>query len=187
MKQVNVPYYTQQQIENGEVTYPFSSDFMEYHGMEHKYYLTEKALNYYGIDVERRYISTSNNKVAEFLDKVTQKVYNYIQYKSGWKNFTVQMYRIAKGQAKPYNDPYTYRKEFERALVEQAKFLIENGDSARYSAYNMEQGERQPLKPEETFMQDSDIATETKRILEFLGLTRWFTLGQMSVLNQEEF
>jgi hypothetical protein len=51
----------------------------------------------------------------------------------------------------------------------------------------MEQGERQPLKPEETFMQDSDIATETKRILEFLGLTRWFTLGQMSVLNQEEF
>ena len=77
--------------------------------------------------------------------------------------------------------------KFERALVEQAKFLIENGDSARYSAYKMEQAEKQPLKPEETFMQDSDIATETKRILEFLGLTRWFTLGQMSVLNQEEF
>ena len=187
MKQVNVPFYTEQQFENGEATYPCSSKYMEYHGMEHKYYLTAEALAYYGIDVERRYISSSNNKVTEFIDKVTQKVYNYIQYKSGWKNYGVQMYRIAKGIAKPYNDAYTYRKEFERALVEQAKYLIENGDSAKYSAYNMEQGERQPLKPEEEFRDNSDIATETKRILDFLGLTRWFSLGSLAALDPNQY
>ena len=166
--------------------YPCNTQYMVYNPLDHKYYLTEEALNYYGIDVERRYVGSEPNKVKTFLELVTKKVYDYIAYKSGWKCFMMQQYKIAKSTGKMFGH-YQFRKEFQNALISQAKFLIENGDSARYSAYNMEQGEKQPLKPEETFMQDSDIAIETKRILEFLGLTRWFSLGQMSVLNQEEF
>ncbi len=166
--------------------FPCNTQFMVYNPLQHKYFLTEEALYYYGIEVDRKYMSDNPNKTREFIEKVTKKVYDYIAYKSGWKLFQVQQYRIAKSTGKMY-DKYEFRKQFESALVSQARYLLENGDSARFSINNLESGVFDRAKPEEKFMDTGDIAPETQRTLNFLGLDRWFSVVQYGRLNTDEY
>lgn len=187
MKQSNIPYYNDpEDFDDGLNKYPCSTKYMYYNGAEHKYYLTREALNFYGLNVERKYISDSTNKVDEFINLVTKKVYDYIGYKSGWKLFPIQMYRIATGNNRLL-DPYEFRHQFELALVSQAKYIIENGDSARYSGIDLEKGEREERRPEDEFMNISDIAPETRRALKFMGLDRWFSIHQVGKLDTTKF
>lgn len=188
MKLSDIPTYNDpDDFLNEEVKkYPCNTQYMKYNPLDHKYYLTEEALNYYGLDVERRYIGNEPNKIKVFIELVTKKVYDYIAYKSGWKCFMVQQYRIAKSQGKMVGE-YQYRNEFQNALVSQAKFLIENGDSARYSINNLEKGVSERNKPEEDYMDTGDISPETKRTLTFLGLDRWFTLSQFARISEDEY
>ena len=187
MKFSDIPTYNDPvDFEDGTATYPCNTQFMVYNPLQHKYFLTEEALNYFGIDVERKYVSDNPNKTTEFIEKVTKKVYDYIAYKSGWKCFPVMQYRIAKSYGKMY-DKYEFRHQFEQALVSQARFLIKNSDSAEYSKENLEKGLVDEAPPENKFMNTSDIATETKRTLNFLGLDRWFRLYQTRRLNTDEY
>lgn len=187
MKYSDIPNYTDPtDFLNDENTYPCNTQYMVYNPLDHKYYLTEEALNYYGIDVERKYVGSEPNKKQIFIQLVTKKVYDYIAYKSGWKCFMLQQYRIAKSTGKMF-DKYQFRKEFQNALISQAKFLIENGDSARFSINNLENGVADMSKPEDVFMDTGDISNETKRTLNFLGLDRWFTLGQHIRINKDEY
>lgn len=187
MREVDVPNYIDpEDFENGNASYPCNTQWMIYKPLVHKYYLTEQAINYYGIDVERKYISDNPNKMEEFINLVTKKVYDYICYRCGWNCFATIMYRIAKGYVKNI-DQYTARKEFENALVSEAKFLIDNGDSARYAKENLEKGIYEVGKPEDKFFDTSDIAPETKRALHFLGFDRWFSLVQTRRFNTDEY
>lgn len=185
MKFSDVPTYNDpQDFVNDNAKYPCNTQFMVYNPLVHQYFLTEKALEYYGIDVDRKYISDSPNKRQEFIEKVTNKVYEYIQYKCGWKRYQIILYRIAKGYCRGYN-PYSMRKQFQDALIYEAKWLIENGDGAQFSKQNVEKGIVEEKAPEETWMDTSDIATGTKRIVKILGLDKWFSIGQQVVLNNE--
>lgn len=185
---ITVPTYNDPMgFMEGNAKYPCNTQYMVYNPLEHKYYLTEEALSFYGLDVETLYPSTSNNKVQEFIYKVTKKIYDYIAYKSGWKNRAVQMYRIATAPKTIYADQYAFRKDFERVLVAEAQWILNNGDSAQYSPYDMEKGQIPNGKPEEDWRNTSDIAPEAQRTLEFLGLTRWFTLWQLPVLDQNKY
>ena len=188
MKISDVPVYKDSEdFETREdIKYPCSTQYMVYNPLQHKYFLTKEALDYYGIDVDRKYVSDNPNKVDEFINKVTKKVYDYIAYKSGWKNFNVMQYRIAKSLGKMY-DEYEYRKQFEQALITQAQFLIDNGDSARFSINNYETGVFDKVKPQEDYMDTGDISPETKRTLNFLGLDRWFSIVQRGRLNTDEY
>lgn len=188
MREIDVPNYIDPtDFENGEeLSYPCNTQYMVYKPLVHKYYLTEEAINYYGIDVERKYISDSPNKMQEFIEKVSKKVYDYIRYKCGWNCFPVVMYRIAKGLVKNL-DKYAVRKEFESLLVAEAQFLIENGDSAKFAKEDLERGVYEVGKPEDKFMDTSDISPETKRSLNFLGFDRWFSLVQIRRLNNDEY
>lgn len=187
MKFRDIPTYDDpMDFENENIKYPCNTQFMVYNPLQHKYFLTEEALEYYGIDVDRKYISDNPNKKREFIEKVTKKVYDYIAYKSGWKCFNVMMYRIAQSLGKAY-DKYEFRKQFESALVSQAQYLLENGDSARYSKENLEKGIIENTPPEQEFMDTSDIGNETKRTLHFLGLDRWFSVVQWGKLNTDEY
>ena len=133
----------------GEVTYPCNTQFMVYNPLLHQYFLTEEALNYYGIDVNRKYITDNvNNKTDEFIEKVSKKIYDYIMYKVGKPKFQVILYRIATSQGANI-DKYAFRKKFQDILVAEAKWLIANGDSAEYSAMNLHQGKPLGIKPEE--------------------------------------
>ena len=187
MKLSDIPTYNDPyDFDDGSNKYPCNTQFMTYNPLDHKYYLTEQALQYHGIDVERRYIGSEQNKVNAFIQKVTKKVYDYIAYKSGWKCFMAMQYRIAKSTGKMVKN-YQFRKEFENALVAQAFFLLENGDSARYSINNLEKGISERNKPEENFMDTGDISPETKRTLNYLGLDRWFQLSQFARINEDEY
>lgn len=188
MKFSDIPVYNDpiDFMDDAEVKYPCNTQFMVYNPLEHKYFLTPEALAEYGIDVERKYVSDNPNKVKEFIDKVTKKVYDYIAYKSGWKVFNVLQYRIAQSLGKMY-DKYEFRKQFEKALITQAQFLLDNGDGARYSVNNLENGTFERVKPEEDFMDTGDISPETKRSLNFMGLDRWFSIVQTGRLNTDEY
>ena len=178
MKQIDIPVYNDpNDFENDNVTYPCSTQYMVYNGLVHKYYLTEEALNKAGIDVERKYIYNGQNKTQHFIELVSKKIYDYICYKAGWVNFQVQMYRIATAPKQMIGDQYAFRKEFENVLLAEARWLIDNQDSAQYSAVDIEKGEKNGKKPEENWEDTNDIAVEAKRQLKFLGLDRWFTLA----------
>lgn len=188
MLQENVPYYNDPtDFEGGNNTYPCSTQYMVYNGLEHKYYLTEEALNHYGIDVQRKYINDVANKTEHFIRLVTKKIYDTINYKCGYQNFQVQTYRIATAPTAIYQDQYAFRKAFEEILVAQARWIIDNGDSAQYSYDNMEKGQKVGIKPEEDWRNLSDIAPESLRQLQYLGLLRWFTLAPNRRLDTDKY
>jgi len=188
MIESDIPYYDDPTgFVDGDNTYPCNTQYMVYNPLQHKYFLTEVGLNYYGVDAERRYISSNPNKVRELIEKTTKKVYDTIQYLAGWKNYQVQMYRIATVPTQLYQDRYTFRKQFEQALISQANWIIDNGDSAKYSVNNMEKGADNKTPPEEKWRDLSDVSHETLRTLEFLGLTRWFTIAQFARLDTSKY
>lgn len=184
MKKSDIPFYNDpEDFENGENKYPCNTQYMAYNPMLHRYFLTPEGLMFYGIDAERMYASTNPDKINELIKKTSKKVYDYIQYKAGRKCYQVQMYRIATAPKTIYPDQYYMRKQFEEALAEQARFIVDTGDSAKYSRTNMEN----PDEPEEVVRNTSDIAEETIRTLETLGLTRWFKLPEFYRLNLDEY
>lgn len=187
MKLSDIPNYNDpSDFFDDDNKYPCNTQYMVYNPLDHKYYLTEETLNYYGLDVERRFVSNEPNKKRAFIELVTKKVYDYIAYKSGWKCFMMQQYRIATSKGKMFGK-YQYRKEFQNALISQAKYLLENGDSAKFSITNLESGVFDRVPPEEDVMDTGDIAPETKRTLSFLGLDRWFTVSQFVRINDNEY
>ncbi len=188
MKKSQVPFYNDP-TDFGEKPnlYPCDTQFMVYDPLLHKYFLTQEALNVHGIDVERQYISQNANKMQEFLRIVTDTVYDYIQYKAGWKNFQVMLYRIAVCPNQIYQDPYAFRKQFEEVLLIQAQYLIENGCSANYSGVNLARGKRDGVPPENEFRDNSSVSPRAINKLEFMGLTRWFTLPQLVRLDIDKY
>jgi hypothetical protein len=187
MRKEDVPYYDDPTgFENGGNKYPCDTQYMVYNPMLHRYYLTPDGLNKYGIEAERLYVSSNPNKIQELIEKTSKKVYDYIQYKSGVKCYPLMMYRIATAPATIYPDQYYMRKQFEEALADQARWLCENGDSARYSFINIASGQK--TNPEEDFIRDnSDMSKETMRTLNTLNLTKWFTIGSNVILDNSKY
>ncbi len=165
MKKIDIPFYNDpEDFIDGTNKFPCDTQYMVYNPLLHRYFLTPAGLSYYGIDAERQYASTNPNKVQELIQRTSKKVYDYIQYTSGRKCFQIQMYRIATAPKTIYPDQYYMRKQFEEALAEQARFIVESGDSARYSRTNFENEQGQtPIKPEDQMRDTSDMATETIR------------------------
>ena len=186
MKQIDVPTYNDPTDFGGDnIQYPCSTQYMYYNGLEHKYYLTREGLAYYGLDVENKYISDNPNKVQEFLTLVTKKVYDYVRWAAGYNNAQTQIYRIAIAKTGAYSgDQYAFRKDFEEALVYEARWLLENGDTARCLDADNKQTN---IPPEQKQMDTTDISPETIRTLTYLGLNRWYTLCQWYNLDDAKY
>lgn len=182
MKKSDIPFYNDPHgFESGEVKYPCDTEFMVYNPLVHKYFLTREGLAFYGIEAERKYISSNPNKVEELIMLTTKKIYDTIQYLVGAKNYEVILYRIA---VTPQGvDKYAFRKDFENVLVSQAKHIIEMGDSARYG-YNDEAGK---VAPEGQWRNLNDISQEALRSLDAMGLTRSFIIGAMVPLDKNKY
>ncbi|MDE6597596.1 MAG: hypothetical protein K2K60_03045 [Clostridia bacterium] len=188
MTEKDVPLYLDPKgFVSNDNKYPCSTQYMVYDPMQHKYFLTEKCLNFHGIDVERRYISCSPNKIKEFIELVTDTVYDYIQYKVGLKNFQVMLYRIAVAPEQIYLDPYTFRKQFEKVLIIQAKYIIDNGVISNYSAYDLAHGIPDGKKPEDEFRDNLMVAPRAINKLESMGLTSWFSLAPFINLDTNKY
>lgn len=185
MRKEDIPYYNDaEDFENGGNKYPCDTQYMVYNPMLHRYYLTPEGLNKYGIDAERLYVSNNPNKVQELIEKTSKKVYDYIQYKSGVKCYPLMMYRIATAPTVIYPDQYYMRKQFEEALADQARWLCENGDSARYSLVNIVEGQ---VVKDDGVRDMGDISKETMRTLDTLNLTRWFTVSPNIFLDNSKY
>ena len=72
---------------------------------------------------------------------------------------------------------------FSSIEIDSSFFIV----SARFSINNLENGVADMSKPEEVFMDTGDISNETKRTLNFMGLDRWFTLGQYVRISKDEY
>lgn len=188
MKVSDVPVYNDPtDFEEGGNKYPCTTQFMRYDPLQHKYFLTEEALALHGIDVARQYVSNSPNKTREFIELVTSTVYDFIQYKAGWRNFQVMLYRIATCPRQIYQDPYTFRKQFEEVLLIQAQFIIDNGVSANYSGVDLAQGKPTPTAPEATFRDTSYVAPRAINKMEFMGLLKWFAVPYVMFLDTDKY
>jgi hypothetical protein len=99
------------------------------------------------------------------------------------------MYRIATAPKTIYPNQYAMRKQFEEALVAQAKFLVDNGDSAEISTFRLTPDKPHPNKdfPQEVFRDESDMSPDCARNLETLGLLRWFRIGQFVRIDMNLF
>ena len=173
MKPSDVPFYRDPiDFIDGQNTYPCSSQLMRYDPLQHRYFLTEEAINLNGIDVERQYISSSPNKMQDFISLVTSTVYDYIQYKVGWRAYQIMLYRIATCPRQIMQDKYAFRKQFEEVLVLQAKYLIENGVSDNFSGVDISVGKPVGEPPEDTFRANSDVSPRAAKKLEGMGLLR---------------
>lgn len=186
MRKEDIPFYNDaEDFENGNNKYPCDTQYMVYNPMLHRYYLTPEGLNKYGIDAERLYVSSNPNKIQELIEKTSKKVYDYIQYKAGVKCYPLMMYRIATAPAVIYPDQYYMRKQFEEALADEARWLCENGDSARYSFVNL--ASPQQTQNVDSARDNSDMSKETIRTLDTLNLTKWFTVGQNIILDSNKY
>lgn len=183
MTKNDIPYYNDPEdfeTLGDKAKFPCNTQYMIYNPLLHRYFLTSEGLLYYGIDAERKYISDNANKIEEIIQKTSKKVYDVINYKAGISRYQVMLYRIATAPKTIYPDQYVMRKQFEEALADQARFIVENGDGARFStANNMESDmPMPPPRPEDSMRNLSDIAPETLRTLDALNLTKWFAMGQ---------
>lgn len=188
MKPSDVPFYNDpEDFENGENSYPCSTQYMVYDPLQHKYFLTEEALNQRGVDVERQYISSAQNKMQEFVRLVTDTVYDFIQYKAGWKTFQVMLYRIATAPKQIYQDPYTFRKQFEEVLLIQAQYIIDNGVGRNYSGLDLSYGKPNGTAPKDEYRANYDVSARAAQKLEFMGLLRWFTIPWYMRLDTDKY
>lgn len=188
MKFSNIPTYNDPVdfVDNEEIKYPCNTQFMIYNPLVHKYFLTKGALEQAGLDVDRRYVTNALDKKQDLINKATEKVYNYIRYKCGLKLIQINEWRIATAHNQMYNK-YEARKQFEQALLYEAEWLVENSNSAKYSINDTEKGVVDKQNPDEDYWDLGDISTETRRILHFMGLDKWFSIGQYRRLNTDEY
>lgn len=182
MKKSDIPFYSDpHDFEDCGNDYPCDTEFMVYNPLVHKYFLTREGLAFYGVEAERKYISSNPNKVEELIMLTTKKIYDTIQYLVGAKNYEIILYRIA---VTPQGvDKYAFRKDFENVLVSQAKHIIEMGDSAMYS-HNDEAGK---VAPEGQWRNLNDISQEALRSLDAMGLTRSFIVSSMAPLDKNKY
>ena len=103
--------------------YPCDTERMRYDKEDHRYYLTDAAIEYYGIDCEQR-------GIQKLIRTATDHIYSYIRVMAQTK-YNLMCYRIAKSLFGRVKTAREGRLEFERMLVRQAEYINEFGDAKR--------------------------------------------------------
>lgn len=103
--------------------YPCDTERMRYDKEDHRYYLTDAAIEHYGIDCEQR-------GIQKLIWTATDHIYSYIAVTAQTK-YNFMCYRIAKSNFGRVKTKREGRLEFERMLVRQAEFVNEYGDAKR--------------------------------------------------------
>lgn len=147
--------------------YPCSTDFMEYDPLMHRYYLTSKALQKHGINVETEYYSEAEDKVGLFISEVTDDVYGAIMRLAPF-NYMYHCALIAQSLSLRINDRYTARKEFEKALLYQARYKLDNIDVRDINGIDIESNNNIYFKQLRSELRH--LSPKTLDILHGLGL-----------------
>lgn len=105
------------------VRFPCTTERMRYDKDDHRYYLTEAALSYYGIDCEP-------HEIKKLIRTATDHIYSYIAVMAQTK-YNLMCYRIAKSNFGRVKTKKEGRLEFERMLAKQAEFINDFGDAKK--------------------------------------------------------
>lgn len=119
----------------GNRTYPCTTQFMEYDALRHRYYLTVEALQENGISLDL-YTSSASDKTKDFIREVTDDLYQTIQDLAPF-NYRYNCYLVASSTSIML-DKYSARKEFEEALIAQARYKVDNLDPRKINGIDIE-------------------------------------------------
>lgn len=147
--------------------YPCSTERMKYNPLTHKYYLTAEALLSIGVDPEMHYMSNSPNKTEEFIEEVSEDVYGAIMHLAPF-NFQYHCAQIAMARSFQFRDKYSARKQFEKALLYQAKYKSQNADVREINGVDIEGGNT--VQYETLRKELRHLSPKTLDILQILGL-----------------
>ena len=136
----NAPTYTQDQLANlneNEIQYPYSDEYMVYDGLTHQYRLTRKAFEEKGINLQTKLPNGNNpDAINNFLHDLQTKVYTHI-YDSCKSTKNQIDYLIAKRGLRTM-DIAEYRDTFKRMMLAEGEYLISNGDISSVSGVDLD-------------------------------------------------
>lgn len=117
---LEIPFYDD--IPNG-AKFPCDTERMRYNKDDHRYYLTDAAIEYYDVDCEP-------DEIKRLIRTATDHIYSYIAIMAQTK-YNLMCYRIAKSLFGRVKTAKEGRLEFERMLVKQAEFINDFGDAKK--------------------------------------------------------
>ena len=103
--------------------YPCDTERLRYDKSDHRYYLTDAALEYYGVLCDAQ-------EAKRLIRTATDHVYSYIAIMALTK-YNLMSYRLAKSLFGRVKTPREGRLELERMLVKQAEYINDFGDAKR--------------------------------------------------------
>lgn len=173
MIRFKAPFYTEEQLnamEEKDLFFPFSTQYMRYDSVKRQYIPTEALLLKHGIDISEFLESTGQNtpeNINEELEYISDQIYSFIEKKSG-SSSNVLKWIIAKG-IKLRMSPYRFRCIFEEILWKQARFYTMNDDPTKSIGVDVSQ--KQWLNKGVLYNEDRQIDSRIKTMLMSLGLT----------------
>lgn len=163
------PTYTKFQLENlddSQVSFPFSDEDATYNGLSHRYALTDKYFQERGRNLQLEIDGSSPDKVNNFLSYLSMKVYNYIYNNS--KSTRQQLnYMIAKRGIYGFT-LYEYRQSFLEAMYIEGCYLLDNGDLSNVAGIDLDT--MQNMSADVMRKQERDFHKDAIGLLTQLGL-----------------
>lgn len=163
------PIYTKQQLaqlDEKQITFPFTDEDAVYDGEFHQYELTPAYFKERGRNLEVEIEGGQPDKVKYFLRHLRMKVYNYIYNHS--KSTRSQLnFMIAKKGLKGFG-MYEYRQAFLEAMYIEGCYLLDNGDLSQIAGLDLDT--MQNMSADVMRWQDRDFNKDAIGILRQLGL-----------------
>lgn len=166
-------FYTTEQLKalnEEDLIFPFSTEYMRYDGLKQQYIPTEELLNKHGVDLKGFLASTGRNSptnVNEELEYISDQIYTCIFKNSGSSIETLKCI-VAKSIRRGIT-PFRFRLLFEEILWKQARFYINNDDPTKTTGIDIEQ--KQWINKGVLINEDRQIDPQVKAMLMQLGLT----------------
>ena len=172
MKTFVAPFYTKEQLEEleeNQISFPFSDDDATYVGLDHQYELTSKYFEERGRNLEVEISGNQPDKVKHFLSALRRKFYSRI-YNTNKSTRQQLNYMIAKRGIRGYT-PYEYRQAFLEAMFVEGEYLLDNGDISGLAGVDFDT--MQNMSADVMRNQERDFHKDAVEMLKTLGL-RYF-------------
>lgn len=170
MNNYQAPFYTESQLEQlqeDDLSFPFSDKDATYLGKYHQYELTEAYFLERGVNLQAELDGDDPEKVKHFLAYLRVKVYQYV-YNHCAKNPRNKLnYLIAKRGLRGYTR-FEYRTAFLEAMFLEGKYLVDNGDLSGISGVDFDT--MQSLSKEVLREEERDFHKDAVSALKTLGL-----------------
>lgn len=172
-KLYQAPFYTVEELERleeQEIHFPYSDRYMKYDSLKRQYIPTETLLLKHGLDITEILSvigDTSQRKIEEELEYISDQIYSYIYKNSGSSN-EVLKWIIAKGVRRGMH-PYRFRQLFQEILCKQARYYINNDDLTKSTGIDIVG--KQWINKGVLINEDRQIDPKVKLLLQDLGLS----------------